>query len=405
MMEKIFTYKAVSTDGEIATGTLIARNQQKLEQQLWRQQLVLVKASLQKTQSFSHHFGQLWIRRIPSKQIIEFTRQLSILLKAGVPIISALQIVVKQTTHQALSDVLQQVTDNVRQGHSLASSLKAFPQCFKEQYCQTVETGELSGKLVDVFQKLSAYLVQRQKVKSKVSQAMIYPAAILLTSFLVFAVLIFKVIPNFQQLYSNFDQNLPYATMFVINASEWFRQYAIELVAVLLIFILVYKGALRFALFEFYRDKLLLKMPLAGRFLQIKLLAHINQSAALLLSVGLPLHDVLQRVALSVGNQYYSAVIIAVKHQVMTGESLNQSLTSSHAFPELMSQLVQVGEESGELESCMQQLSDIYHEQLETRIDTLISVIEPSIMVILGVIIGALIFVMYLPLFELATLV
>ena len=341
---------------------------------------------------------------IKTSDITLFTRQLATLLRAGVALLQAFDIISEGFDNRPVRNLVQGLKQAVASGTNLAEALRKQPRYFDELYCNLVAAGEQSGALETLLERVAVHREKSEQLKARIKKAMTYPVAVLVVASLVTGVLLIHVVPQFQNIFAGADGKLPGFTLQVIALSE-FMQKAWWAVALCL-------GAVALGLRQAYRarpdfrhwlDAGLLKAPLTGKLLKNSAVARYARTLSTTFAAGVPLVQALDSVAGAAGNGPFKQAIEHMRHDVSTGMQLNQSMASSGLFPGMAIQMTAIGEESGTLEHMLEKVASHYEAQVDNQVDTLTSLMEPLIMVVLGGIVGALVIAMYLPVFQLGS--
>lgn len=333
-----------------------------------------------------------------------FTRQLATLLKAGIPLLQAFDIISEGVESRPLRELVKGLKQHVAAGNSLTSTLRQYPRYFDDLYCHLIAAGEQAGALETLLERVAIQLEKSQRLKTRIKKALTYPLAVLVVAGLVSAVLLIQVVPQFQHLFAGVDSQLPGFTLGVIALSDFLQRAWWILVLGLGTAI----GGLRHAYrgsaqFRYRLQAGLLKVPLAGKLMNKAAVARYARTLSTTFAAGVPLVQALGSVAGAVGNDPFKQAIEHMRHDVSTGMQLNQSMAASGLFPGMAIQMTAIGEESGTLDHMLERVADHYEADVETLVDNLTSLMEPLIMVVLGSIVGALVIAMYLPVFQLGS--
>jgi len=335
-----------------------------------------------------------------------FTRQMSTMMRAGVPLVQAFDIVAEGVDKAKLADLIRAIRNDVAGGSSFALSLRKHPMHFDDLFCNLVDAGEQSGSLETMLDRIASYKEKTESLKAKVRKAMTYPAAVLVVAFIVSGILLIKVVPQFQDVFAGFGAELPAFTLFVIGISEftqeWWLAIVLGMMAGVALFINIRKRSkrLRDAL-----DRLALKAPVAGNIIEKSSVARFARTLSTTFAAGVPLVDALNSVAGATGNSVYTNAVYRIRDDVSTGQQLNFSMRATGVFPNMVVQMVAIGEEAGALDEMLDKSATYYEEQVDNAVDSLTSLMEPMIMSVLGVLVGGLIIAMYLPIFQLGKVV
>ncbi|MDF0606485.1 type II secretion system F family protein [Neisseriaceae bacterium TC5R-5] len=393
----IWEWEGKDKAGKIIRGELRAESENVAKTQLRRQGINVVKIKKRRV-----GFG----KRITEKDIALFTRQLSTMMRAGVPLLQAFDIAAKGHSNAAVTKMLLEVRADVETGLSLAESFRKRPLYFDKLFCNIIAAGEIGGVLDSLLEKLATYKEKVMAIKAKIKSALIYPTAIIATAFIITAVIMIYVIPAFKDLFSSFGANLPAPTLFVIWLSDGFIHYW------WLIFGGLFGGIFGF-LYAFKRtpklqekvDRLLLILPVLGDIIRKATIARWARTLSTLFAAGVPLVEALDSVGGASGNQVYADACKRIQADVSAGSSLSFSMQRTNLFPNMVLQMTSIGEESGALDLMLDKVADFYEEDVDNAVAALSSLLEPVIMVVLGVLIGGLVIAMYMPIFKMGQVV
>jgi type IV pilus assembly protein PilC len=345
-------------------------------------------------------------QKILPADIAVFARQLATMLEAGVPLVQAFDIVGKGHKNPSMSEMLLSVKADIEGGDTLAEALRKKYLYFDDLFCSLVEAGEQAGVLEGLLDKIATYKEKSESIKKKVKKALTYPIAVLVVAFIVTAVLLIFVVPVFEELFQSFGADLPAFTRFVIDLSEWSQEWWWAVLGTIFITIQVFSYfKKRSVKFRHFIDKTLLKIPVIGMILDMSALARFARTLATMSAAGVPLVDALESVAGACGNIVYAEAVLKIREDVATGQRLQFAMQQVDLFPHLVIQMVAIGEESGKVDSMLDKVADFYEEEVDNLVDNLSSLMEPFIMVILGILVGGLIVAMYLPIFKLGAAV
>ncbi|CAD5375582.1 Type 4 fimbrial assembly protein PilC [Pseudomonas sp. OF001] len=335
-----------------------------------------------------------------------FTRQLATMMKSGVPLLQSFDIIADGLENQNMRALVLEVKQEVAAGNSLAASLRKKPKYFDDLYCNLVESGEQSGALETLLDRIATYKEKTEALKAKVKKAMTYPIAVIVVACIVSAILLIKVVPQFEEVFKGFGAELPAFTQMVVNLSrgmqEWWYVILPVLTAFALVFKLVYQ---RSAEFRDQVDRVLLKLPLVGVITYKSAVARYARTLSTTFSAGVPLVEALDSVAGAAGNVVFREAVGRVKQDVSSGVQLNFSMRTTGVFPAMAIQMTAIGEESGSLDTMLDKVAEYYEAEVDNMVDNLTTLMEPMIMAVLGVLVGGLIIAMYLPIFTLGSVV
>jgi len=345
-------------------------------------------------------------KKIKPMDIALFTRQMATMMKAGVPLLQSFDIIGEGFDNPNMRKLVDEVKQEVAAGNSFAGSLRKKPQYFDDLYCNLVESGEQSGALETLLDRVATYKEKTEQLKAKIKKAMTYPIAVIVVAIIVSAILLIKVVPQFESVFQGFGAELPAFTMMVVNLSRWLQGWWY------LVLIAMFGGALAFKFFykrsEKFRDgldRLLLKMPIVGDILYKAVVARYARTLSTTFAAGVPLVDALDSVAGATGNVVFRNAVAKIRNDVSSGVQLNFSMRTTGVFPSMAIQMTAIGEESGSLDEMLDKVAGFYEDEVDNMVDNLTTLMEPLIMAVLGVLVGGLIIAMYLPIFQLGSVV
>jgi len=345
-------------------------------------------------------------KKITPKDIAIFSRQMSTMMGSGVPLVQSFEIIGKGNENKAMSELVLAIKMDVESGNTFADSLAKHPLYFNSLYCNLVNAGEQAGILESLLTKIAIYQEKMEAIKSKIKKAMMYPAAIVIAAFIVTAILMIFVVPQFESLFNNFGADLPALTQFVVNLSKFFQEYWWAMFAGIGLSVWFIKQLKRKSKgFNILLDKVSLRLPIIGEILRKATIARFARTLSTMFAAGVPLVEALNTVAGAAGNIVYARAIIKMRDEVSTGMALTTSMRMSGLFPNMVVQMISIGEESGSLDAMLGKVADFYEEEVDDAVDGLSSLLEPIIMAVLGVLIGGLVIAMYLPIFKMGEVV
>ncbi|MDH4583628.1 type II secretion system F family protein [Pseudomonas sp. BN415] len=345
-------------------------------------------------------------KKIKPLDIALFTRQLATMMKAGVPLMQSFDIIGEGFEKPAMRTLVNEVKQEVSAGNTLANSLRKKPEYFDELYCNLVDSGEQAGALETLLDRIATYKEKTEALKAKIKKAMNYPIAVIVVAIIVSSILLIKVVPQFQTVFSNFGADLPAFTVMVINLSELLQEWWFVVLAALFIAGFAIQSAhKRSEKFRDWLDHTVLKIPVLGDILYKSAVARFARTLATTFAAGVPLVDALDSVAGASGNVVFKNAVMKVKSDVSTGMQLNFSMRTTGVFPAMAVQMTAIGEESGALDEMLDKVASFYEAEVDNAVDGLTALMEPMIMAVLGVLVGGLIIAMYLPIFQLGSVV
>lgn len=345
-------------------------------------------------------------KRITAHEIAIFSRQLATMMQSGIPMVSGFEIIAGGQKNQRMKSLLESIRAEIEGGSSLHEAIGKHPAQFDELYRNLVKAGEGAGVLDTVLDTIATYKERIESLKGKIKKALYYPAAIIAVAIIVSAILLIFVVPQFDAVFKNFGAELPAFTQMLVSMSNWLVSYWWLLLLIIggaiTAIVLGLKRSQRFAHFM---DRLMLKLPVIGQILHQSAISRFARTLALTFKAGVPLVDALETVAGATGSVVYSDAVKRIRDDVAVGYQLNVAMKQVNLFPHMVVQMVAIGEEAGALDTMLFKVAEFYEEQVNNAVDTLSSLLEPFIMVIIGVLVGALVIGMYLPIFKLAAAV
>ncbi|MEA1081409.1 type II secretion system F family protein [Marinobacter qingdaonensis] len=345
-------------------------------------------------------------KKITPFDIAMLTRQLATMMKAGVPLVQSFDIVADGLENKGLQELVILIRNDISSGTSFAGSLRKHPKYFDDLYCNLVDSGEKAGALEQMLDRIATYLEKTEILKKKVKKAMTYPIAVVVVAIIVTAILLIKVVPQFEALFQDFGADLPVFTQFVIRISEWLQEWwFIALLGLVGVIFLFKEGRRRSPKFSDLVDKYFLKIPIMGEILDKSAVAKFGRVLSTTFASGVPLVDALDSVAGATGNAVYRDAIMNIKADVSSGTQLQASMRQQDLFPVMAVQLTAIGEESGNLDEMLEKVAEHYEGVVDDMVDNLTALMEPMIMAVLGVLVGGLIIAMYLPIFQMGQVV
>ena len=345
-------------------------------------------------------------KRIKPRDIALFTRQLATMMKAGVPLLQAFDIVGRGNSNPNVSRLLADLRADVETGTSLSAAFRKFPQQFSDLYCNLIEAGEAAGILESILERLATYMEKIEGIKAKIKSALMYPVAVILVAFIVVAVIMVFVIPSFKEVFSSFGAELPAPTRMVIAMSEAFVHHGLLMLGVLVAAGVGLARAWRRSTgLQRLTDQWLLRLPVFGPLVRKSIIARWTRTLATLFAAGVPLVEALDSVGGAAGNSVYREATTGIQHEVSSGVSLTHAMSQSRVFPTMVLQMCAIGEESGSLDHMLGKAADFYEAEVDDTVAGLSSLLEPIIIVFLGSVVGGIVVSMYLPIFKLGQVV
>ena len=395
--DSIFEWEGKDKNGKLVRGEIRAGGEAVVNASLRRQGILITKVKKRRTSGG---------KAIKQKDIAIFTRQLATMMKAGVPLLQAFDIVARGSTNPKLTRLLNEIRGDVETGTSLSSAFRKHPMQFDALYCNLVEAGEAGGILEALLDRLAIYQEKTLAIKSKIKSALMYPIAVIVVAFVVLTVIMIFVIPSFKEVFRSFGADLPAPTLVVIAMSEFFVSYWWAIFGFIF-------GGLYFFLeswkrsekMQMFMDRLLLRMPVFGDLINKSVVARWTRTLSTMFAAGVPLVEALDSVGGASGNAVYRLATQQIQKDVSTGSALTTSMTTTGVFPTMVLQMAAIGEESGALDHMLAKCAEFYEDEVDEMVKGLSSLMEPFIIVILGVLIGGIVVSMYLPIFKLGAVV
>jgi type IV pilus assembly protein PilC len=395
--ELVFEWEGKDKNGKVVRGEIRAGGEAVVSASLRRQGILVSKIRKRRTSGG---------KPIKQKDIAIFTRQLATMMKAGVPLLQSFDIVARGSTNPRLTKLLNEIRNDVETGTSLSSAFRKHPMYFDALYCNLVEAGEAGGILEALLDRLAMYQEKTMAIKAKIKSALMYPISVIVVAFVVLTVIMIFVIPAFQDVFSSFGGELPAPTLAVIAMSEFFVGWWY------VIFPLLFGGIYFFLeswkrseKMQKFMDRLLLRIPVFGDLINKSIIARWTRTLSTMFAAGVPLVEALDSVGGASGNAVYAEATEQIQKDVSTGSALTTSMTAAGVFPNMVLQMAAIGEESGSLDHMLAKAAEFYEEEVDEMVKGLSSLMEPFIIVILGVLIGGIVVSMYLPIFKLGAVV
>ncbi|MFT4581685.1 MAG: type IV pilus assembly protein PilC [Gammaproteobacteria bacterium] len=396
----MFVWEGVDRHGKRVKGEMSGRSDALIKATLRRQGVNPLKVK-KKPKSLFAAGG-----KITTKDITVFSRQLATMMSSGVPLVQSFEIVGRGHENKAMQDLILAIKGDVESGTQLAEALGKHPLQFDELYVNLVTAGEHAGILEEILHKLATYMEKTEALKSKIKGALFYPIAVVVVAFVITCILMIFVIPQFQELFSGFGADLPALTQVVINMSKWFQEFWWLLIGGIIGTVVgLIKLKQRSMKFAHFMDRISLKLPVIGEILEKSAIARFARTLATMFAAGTPLVEAMTSVAGACGNIVFYEGTMKMRDEIATGTQLQVSMRDINLFPNMVVQMVAIGEESGALDAMLSKVADWYEQEVDDAVDALTSLLEPIIMSVLGVIIGGLVIAMYLPIFKMGQVV
>ena len=396
-----FIWNGTDKSGRSSTGEIRAASTAMAKAQL-RRQGIQPKNVKKKAKPLFGGQG----KPIKPADIAIFTRQLATMLKAGVPLVQSFDIVAEGAEKPRMKELVGNIRNDVASGSGLAPSLAKYPRLFDDLFCSLVASGEDSGTLETMLDRVATYKEKTEQLKAKIKKALTYPTAVVVVAIVVTAILLIKVVPQFAETFRSFGSDLPAFTLFVLHISNFVQKWWFVILLMIIGAIFLFREAkLRSVAFAEFLDRLMLRAPVFGGIVHDAIIARFSRTLATTFAAGVPLVDALESTAGAAGNSVYAKAIRQIKDDVTTGSTLYSSTKATGLFPNMLLQMMSIGEESGALDEMLDKVANHYEEAVDNAVDSLSSLMEPMIMAILGVLVGGLMIAMYLPIFMLGSVI
>lgn len=396
-----FVWQGKDKSGNISKGRIDAAN-------LAAAKTLLRKQGIRPSKVAKEHASLFNSKHKPVKpaDIAYFIRQLATMMKAGVPLLQAMEIVANGTEKVKLKEMIYAIRNDVNSGSDLSRAFEHHPEHFDDLVCSLIHAGEQSGALETMLDRIASYKEKVESLKKKIKKAMTYPAAVVVVGIIVSAILLVKVVPQFESVFSGFGADLPAFTKWVIGLSEWAQQYwFFGLLGIVTAVFSFSKARTKSQRFSDFVDRAILHIPIFGPILHKAAIARFSRTLATTFAAGVPLVEALNSAAGAAGNVVYENAIIQIRNGVSTGQSLQSAINMTGVFPAMTVQMIAIGEEAGSLDMMLDKVANFYEEDVDNAVDNLSSLLEPLIMAVLGVLVGGLVIAMYLPIFQLGNVV
>lgn len=399
----VYTWEGRSRKGTMERGEISAVNEAAVRLALRRQQIQAIKIEA-KPKDILKGFKFSRRKKVKEKDIVVFTRQFATMIDAGLPLVQCLEILASQQDNATLKEVLLKVKADVEAGSTFADALRKHPTVFNELFCNLVTAGETGGILDTILNRLAAYIEKSMNLKKKVKTAMVYPIAVLVIAMVVVVGMLVFVIPVFQKMFADMGGTLPAFTQMVINLSDFMRRYFLLVGAVLVALYFVFQRYYKTENGQETIDAYLLKLPIFGSLIRKVAVAKFTRTLGTMLSSGVPILEGLDIVARTAGNKIIEKAILKTKISIGEGKTIAEPLGASGVFPPMVVQMISVGESTGALDSMLSKIADFFDDEVDAAVAALTSLLEPLLMVFLGSAIGAIVVAMYLPIFQMASI-
>lgn len=398
-----FVWEGTNKRGQPVKGEMSGKNAATVKAQL-RKQGVTPQKVKKAAQPLFGIGGGVKKKKVKPKDITFFIRQMATMIKAGVPLVQAFDIVADGVDNPSMKELILELRDTVSAGNDFASALKQRPDLFDELTCNLVEAGEQAGALETMLDKVAVYKEKTEELKAKIKKGLTYPTATLAIAFIVTAILLIKVVPTFEEMFRSFGSELPAPTQFVVMLSEAAQAYYLQVLGVLLVSGVIFSHMMKTSQqFKDGFERFVLKLPVFGDLISKAAIARYARVLSTTFAAGVPLVEALNSVAGAVGNVVYRNAVLQIRDEVSTGQQMHFAMRSTGVFPNMVIQMTSIGEESGALDAMLDKAASYFEQEVDDAVDGMTALMEPFIMSFLGVVIGGLIVAMYLPIFQMGS--
>ena len=402
--QKSFFWQGRDATGKKLSGYLLADDAKELQLELKKSNIELINLQIKKP-PFGLTKKKKKSKPVKTKDVLLFTRYMATMLAAGLPIIQILEIIAQDQENKQVKAMILNIKNSVEGGKTLAESFSQYPKQFNSLYCNLISAGEKSGTLDKILVRLAYYLERSENLKKKVKKALIYPAAILSVAAIVSLILLIFVVPQFQSMFKNFGAELPFFTQLVVNLSNFMRSYWWLFLGISIgSFITLRKVYQTNEKLQNLSDKLVLRIYIVGNVLKNSIIARFTRTLVITLEAGMPIVSSMNSMVAIVNNRIYERALTEIADKVVNGNQLSVAMRESGLFPNMPVQMIAIGEASGTLSLMLNKVADYYEEEVNTTVENLSSLLEPLIMLIIGVIVGGFVIAMYLPIFKIGSL-
>ncbi|BAW81095.1 type II secretion system protein F [Candidatus Nitrosoglobus terrae] len=397
----LFIWEGTNRQGQKITGELSSKNATLVKATLRHQGIIPIKVRKKPKPLF----GQRQ-KKITPQEIAVFSRQLATMMSAGVPLAQSFEIIGRGHENPSMQTLSLNIKSEIESGGTLAEALREHPKHFDNLFCNLVHAGEQSGTLEILLDKIATYKEKTEAIKGKIKKALFYPVAVIIVALIITTILLIFVIPQFESLFKGFGADLPALTLLVLKLSAIFQQWWWAIFAAIGITIYgLIMAKQRSRKINYLFDQLLLKLPIIGVIMNKAIIARYARTLSTMFAAGVPLVEAMASVANTAGNSIYTQGILRMRDEVSTGNQLQAAMRDSQLFPNMVVQMVAIGEEAGSIDQMLAKVASFYEEEVDNAVDGLSSLLEPVIMAILGVLIGGLVIAMYLPIFKMGSII
>lgn len=397
-----FAYVVKDKAGRTHSGSLETESRNVLIERLWKQDFVVLSIEERQARRAVLKIGQ---PKVATEQLVIFSRQLATMVASGIPIVGALDVLAEQIENRTFRQILQRVRDDVEGGSSLSESLAKHPKVYSEFFVNMVKAGESSGRLDEILDRLASYIEKVDALRRKVRASLFYPALVSFLAFVITAFLVIVVVPKFKEIFTSLGGELPLPTRMLLGTSDFLRQYFVAEALTLAMALIGFRFSINTKMGRMWFDRTKLKVVVIGKLLQKVAIARFARTLATLVRSGVPILTSLEIVAKTAGNKLIEQAVFTARSSIKEGENIADPLAQSKVFPPMVTRMISVGEKTGELERMLSKIADFYENEVDAAVTGLTSLIEPIIIAFLGLVIGAIVVALFLPVFKISQLV
>ena len=397
-----FAYVVKDRTGRTHSGALETDSRKSLIEQLWKQDFVVLSIEERHARQSFLRLGQ---PKVPTEQLVIFSRQLATMVASGIPILGALDVLAQQIDDRTFRKILGRMQDDVEGGMSLSESLAKHPGVFSPFFVNMVKAGESSGQLEEILDRLATYLEKVEALRRKVRTSLFYPVLVSCLATAITSFLVIVVVPQFKEIFSSFGGQLPLPTQLLLSTSDFLRQYLVAEILLSFIVLASLRAYINTKAGRLWFDRTKLKLPIIGKLLQKVAIARFARTLSTLVRSGVPILTSLEIVAKTAGNKVIEQAVFGARTSIKEGQNIADPLAESKVFPPMVTRMISVGEKTGELERMLSKIADFYENDVDATVSGLTSLIEPIIIAVLGLIIGAIVVALFLPIFKISQLI
>ena len=398
-----FAYVVKDKAGKTHTGSLETESRNRLIEQLWKQDFVII--SIDEKQAHRSSMLKVGQPRVKNEQLVVFSRQLATMVESGIPIVTALDVLSEQLEDKTFKQILSKIRDDVEAGASLSEACSRHPRVFSEFFFNMVRAGESSGRLDEILDRVASYIEKAEGLQRKVKSSLFYPAFVTVMAFGITTFLVIVIVPKFKEIFTALGGQLPLPTRILLGMSDFMRQWLVIEVVAAIMGIAAFRAYIGTPGGRRWFDRTTLHFPLIGKLLQKAVIARFARTLATLVRSGVPILSALEIIAKTSGNKVVEDAVLAARSSIKEGENIADPLAHSKVFPPMVTRMIAVGEKTGELEKMLSKIADFYESEVDAAVSGLTSLVEPMVIGFLGIVIGGIVVALFLPVFQISTLI